>query len=281
MHRKPLILLGLLLCCLYLSCLSQDTLQQKRKTNNGQPETGNSQQKTKQPAPEIFTSGFIDVMNNGQVNASARFVRLSIGEPGRFFIPLSLYGGVSNNTFNGQQGTTTAIQKSNDQLINQYINPLSGLINVSVDGILYFSKTQKVTRAGFIYQLGERVLTGYKTGAISNPQTGRPSNFLNGFGTAGLYFQTGAWERNNAKNMGIFWIAGRYIATHSSSKSIREFLPDVKTNGLYHGFSLGFGVEINNLINIKAIFYRYVKPPEIEYYLPIYQFTFNYALKNQ
>lgn len=247
----------------------------------GQSKNITDSSKSTKLTPEIFTSGFIDIMNSGQVNASARFVRLSIGEPGKFSIPLSIYGGVSNNTFNGQQGTTTAIQKSNDQLINQYINPLSGLINVSIDGILYFSKTQKITKAGFIYQFGERVLTGYKTGAANNPQTGRPSNFLNGFGTAGIYFQTGAWERNNAKNIGIFWMASRYIITHSSRKSIREFLPDIETNGLYHGFSLGFGVEINNLINIKAIFYRYVKKPEIEYYLPIYQFTFNYSLKNQ
>lgn len=26
--------------------------------------------------PEIFTSGFIDIVNSGQVNASARFIRL-------------------------------------------------------------------------------------------------------------------------------------------------------------------------------------------------------------
>jgi hypothetical protein len=227
--------------------------------------------------PEIFTSGFIDVMNNGQVNASARFIRLSIGEPGRFSIPLSLYGGVSNNTFNNQQ---SGIQQSNDQLINQYINPLSGLINVSADGIVYFSKTKKISKSGFIYQAGERVLTGFKTGPVSDPQTGRPSNFLNTFVTGGLYFQTGAWERNNAQNMGIFWLAMRYIACHSSSKSIKEFLPEIETNGLYHGYSIGFGVEINTLINIKAIFYRYIKKPEIEYYLPIYQFTFNYSLKN-
>jgi len=29
--------------------------------------------------PEILTSGFIDIINNGQVNASARFIRLFIG----------------------------------------------------------------------------------------------------------------------------------------------------------------------------------------------------------
>jgi len=236
--------------------------------------------KNQKNTPEIFTSGFIDIMNNGQVNASARFIRLSIGEPGKFSVPLSLYGGVSNNTFSGQQTGSSNLQKNNEHLINQYINPLSGLINLSVDGVLFFNKTNRITKTGFLYQAGERVLTGYRTGELSNPQTGRPSNFLNSFAVAGLYFQTGAWERNNAKNVGIFWMAARYIITGSSSNSIKEFLPGTETNGWYHGYSLGFGVEINNLINIKAIFYRYIKKPEIEYYLPIYQFTFNYALKN-
>jgi hypothetical protein len=60
--------------------------------------------KNKEYKPEIFTSGFIDVMNNGQVNGSARFIRLLIGEPGKFAIPLSLYGGVSNNNFQNQNG---------------------------------------------------------------------------------------------------------------------------------------------------------------------------------
>jgi hypothetical protein len=39
---------------------------------------------TKPYKPEIFTSGFTDIINNGQINASARFIRLFIGEPGKF-----------------------------------------------------------------------------------------------------------------------------------------------------------------------------------------------------
>jgi hypothetical protein len=36
--------------------------------------------------PEILTSGFIDIVNNGQVNASARFIRLMIGETDKFVL---------------------------------------------------------------------------------------------------------------------------------------------------------------------------------------------------
>ena len=227
--------------------------------------------------PEIFTSGFIDVMNNGQVNASARLIRLYIGEQGKFAIPLSFYGGVSSNNFQNQQNGGQFL-KSNDHLVNQYINPLSGLINVSVEDMIYFKKSERVTKTAFLYQFGERVLNGVRIGLITDPRTGKPSNFLNGFATAGLYFQTGAWERTNSKNIGIFWLASRYHFCYSNPNQIKQFLPDIETNGIYTGYSIGFGIEINNLVNIKAIYYKYTKAPEIDYGLPIYQFSFNYTM---
>lgn len=226
--------------------------------------------------PEIFTSGFIDVMNNGQVNASARFIRLLIGEPGRFAVPLNFYGGVSNNNFQNQQNGSQ-LPRSNDHLVNQYINPLSGLINISIDGVHYFKKTKKLTKGGLIYQFGERLLTGIRVGQITNPQTGKPVNFLNSFATAGMYFQTGAWERNNSRNVGIFWGLVRAHFCYSNPRQIKDFLPDVQTNGIYTGYSIGFGIEIDKLVNIKAIYYKYVKAPEIDYELSIYQFSFNYT----
>lgn len=228
--------------------------------------------------PEIFTSGFIDIMNNGQINASARFIRLLIGEPGRFSIPLSFYSGVSANNFQNQSLANG--QRTNEHLISGYINPLSGLVNVSVDGIIYFDKSYKLSRTGFLYHFGEKVLTGYKIGDITDPQTGKPISFLNTFATSGLYFQTGAWEKNNAKNIGVFWMIIRYHGIYSNPAQIKKFLPDIRTNGIYLGYSFGFGIEINNLVNLKVLYYKYTKKPEIEYSMPVYQFSFNYTVKN-
>jgi hypothetical protein len=228
--------------------------------------------------PEIFTNGFIDIMNNGQVNASARFIRLFIGEPGRFAIPLSIYSGVSANNF--QNPVTAAGQRSNDHLVNSYINPLSGLLNLSADGVVYFKKTTRITKAGLLYHAGGRVLTGYTVGPATDPQTGKPVNFLNAFATTGLYFQTGAWERNNAKNTGVFWLALRGHICHSNPGQLKQFLRTLETNGFYQGYSAGFGIDINGLINLKALYYRYTKAPEADYGRPIYQFSFNYTLKN-
>ena len=223
---------------------------------------------------EIFNSGYIDILNNGQINASARFIRLYIGEPGKFFIPLSLYSGVSSNNFQSY-----GRNQSNDILSTNFINPLSGIANISMEGIIHFEKTGKPTKMGVIYQLGERILTGIRSGTFSDPFTGKPHNFLNSFCSIGLYLQTGAWERSNARNVGISWVAYRYIGCYSNPKQIMEFLPTIITNGFYHGYSIAWGVEIVELVNIKVVYYKYNKKPEIEYSLPIYQFSFNYTVR--
>jgi hypothetical protein len=228
--------------------------------------------------PEILTSGFIDLLNNGQVNASARFIRLIIGEPGKFTIPLSIYSGVSSNNFQNTQNQ--GLNRNNDQLANNFINPLSGLANLSIEGVIFFrKKTFKYTRAGMIYHFGERILSGQKGGSSNDPTSGRPINFLNSFATTGFYFQTGAWERNNAKNVGIFWLALRYIGCYSNPSQLKELMTTIETNGKYYGYSIGWGVEINSIVNIKVLYYKYTKEPENDYMLPIYQFSLNYSMK--
>lgn len=227
--------------------------------------------------PEIFTSGFIDIINSGQLNASARFIRLYIGEPGKFAVPLSLYSGVSSNNF---KTAHSSLQRNNDELVTNFINPLSGLANISIEGLILFKKrSEKVTKAGFLYHFGERVLTGVRIGPPNYPTTGKPVNFLNSFASTGLYFQTGAWERNNSKNVGVSWFAIRLIGCYTNASQIKEFLSSIKTNGVYTGYSLAWGVEITKLVNIKVVYYKYTKKPEIDYSLPIYQFSFNYTMK--
>jgi len=225
--------------------------------------------------PEIFTSGFIDVVNTGQINAAARLVKIYIGEPGKFALPLSIFSGVSANSFQNYSATT----KANEDLVANFINPTTGLGNICFEGSLFRKKDSiKLTRFGLLYALGERVLTGRKTGLITDPQTGQPVNFLNTYALAGLYFQTGAWNRNNTKDMGVCWLAFRYIGCMTNPGKIKEIIPVNKKTGIYHGYSAAWGIEINQSLNTKVIIYKYIKRPEVEYYLPIFQFSFNYTL---
>src|SRR6185503_2586775 len=77
------------------------------------------------PRAEILSGGFIDIVQNGQMNASARLFRLYIGEPGKFQIPVSVFSGVTANNF------STNLQ-SQDYML-PLINPGSGVFNMSFD----------------------------------------------------------------------------------------------------------------------------------------------------
>ena len=79
---------------------------------------------SKQYKPEIFTNGFIDIINNGQINASARFIRLYIGEPGKFAIPLSLYSAVKPSS-ESRTSRISAISGKRDELTTSNVTPES------------------------------------------------------------------------------------------------------------------------------------------------------------
>jgi len=226
---------------------------------------------------DILSSGFIDIMNNGQVNASARFIRIFIGEPGKFALPLCIYSGVTSNYFQNQ---VYAGRRSNEELANAFINPMSGIINISADGIIpSTNKNNLQTLTRFIYQGGARILTGYRTGPLTDLYTGKPFNFVNGFFSSAIYFQTAAWEKNNTSNLGICWLAFRFILCKSGYKQLQTIFPDIQANGIYHGWCAAWGIDISKLLSCKMIYYHYTKAPEIEFSQPIYQFTFNYSVK--
>jgi hypothetical protein len=256
-------------------CYSQtnDSLNLPSAINN--PLVNSSMHKYNKP--EIFSSGFIDILNNGQVNASARLIRLFIGEPGKFSIPISVYSGVSSNNF--QSLPVNSIGNSNDQLITGLINPLGGLVNFSMEDIIFFRKMKHtLTGSGILYHSGMRLMTGYEHTLPGDPQPPRPVNFVNLLGTGGVYFQTGAWDRNNARNVGICWLAGRYIISKSPAPIFEKFFQS-NSNGFYEGWSAGWGIQINYLLDIKLVFYKYLKAPVPGNNDPIYQFSFTYSMK--
>jgi hypothetical protein len=225
---------------------------------------------------QLFSAGFIDFMNSGQTTTGTKFLKVLVGEPTGVHIPLSLYCGVTNNTV---QNSTTQQLKSNEHLVTMYINPMSGLLNAAFEDIIFRPTSTAKTRFGLSYQLGERLLNGVKIDTTKKPAVYTTINFLNTYAAAGLYFQTQAWERDKASKLGIFWLSARLHATRTGAKQLHSFLPALSSNGIYTGYSVGFGVQISKSVDVKAIYYKYLKEPEIEYLNSIYQFSLNYNTK--
>lgn len=220
--------------------------------------------------PELFNSGFIDFQNSGQVNASARVFKLYIGEPKKIMVPLSVYSGVSGNNIN--TGNTTS--KGSEQMILGLINPMSGIFNVSTDNIIRLGKRGKsITGFSLIYQLGEKMITGNQAITLKS------FSFFSTYANTGILFKTGAWEKDKEKNMGTFWLLLRFhlVQTSNSFQKLSGYPPNSK---IFKGYSIGIGIEINNVLNIKTYYYRYINAGASIFDIPIFQLTFNYNMKN-
>ena len=226
-----------------------------------------NQQKNINPLkPEILKGGFIDIVQNGQMNASARLFRLYIGEPGKFQIPISLYTGVSANNF--------SYIRQNEEFILNLINPGTGIFNLSFDGTnKIIGNKEKITSLQIQYQAGLRFLTVYDKNLQKN------ITFCNGISGLGLTLVTGAWERNRLNKMGIFWLNLRSIFSKNPSTILSDYLAVQISSHLY-GYSIGMGIEISQALNVKIFYFSFLNNRQIPAFTqPFFQLSFNYSIE--
>ena len=221
---------------------------------------------SKTPKPEILSGGFIDIIQNGQMNASARLFRLFIGEPGKFQIPVSLYTGVSANNL--------SYNRQNEEFVLNLINPGSGIFNLCFDGNnTILGKKSEFTSLQIQYQAGFRFLTFFNRNIQKN------ITFFNSINAFGLTFVTGAWERNKPGNMGIFWLNIRGLFSGNPRTVLKEIFTEPVSGKLF-GYSAGIGMEISQALNVKIFYFRFLNNTEIPAFAqPFLQLSFNYSIK--
>lgn len=216
--------------------------------------------------PEILNGGFIDFVQNGQMNASARLVRLYIGEPGRLQIPVTIFSGVSANNL--------SLNQHNEDLAVNLINPGTGIFNLSFDGSnRLVGRKEKRSGIQLQYQASIRYLSVFHSILYKN------ITFFNFIGGAGLTLVTGAWERSKENNIGMFWVNARMLFSHSPQASVRQFLLDSASNNM-HAFSIGMGIEISQILNVKIFYFNFLSNTHIMVFdKPFMQLSFNYSVK--
>jgi hypothetical protein len=222
--------------------------------------------KTNASKAEILSGGFIDISQNGEMNASARLFRIYVGEPGKWQLPLSLYSGVSANNF--------SMSNDYEDLSLQLINPGAGILNISFDGNNRLIGTKRrLTSLRVQYQTGFRFLSVYNYNVFRN------ITFHNLVAGLGFLLATGAWEKDKPGNIGIFWLSLRALYSGNPATALKEFIEEeIKPEML--GYSIGLGVDISQALNIRAFYFRYMSNQHIAMFLkPALQLSFNYTVK--
>ena len=260
-----LLIISYLICS--LTCLSQssDSLSKLVSIKKVDP-THIYQKKPELLKSEILSGGFVDVVQNGQMNASARLFRLYIGEPGKFQLPLTLYTGVTANHFTNARAT--------EDMVISLINPGTGVFNLSMDGIHHLvGKKESLTSLKFQYQTGVRYLNVY------NKILYRNTSFFNLITAMGFTFITGAWERNRINNLGLFWLNLRALYSLNPSYALEEFFNSPINHNIM-GLSGGMGIENSQALNVKIFYFHFLTNREFSAFTqPYLQLSFNYTLR--
>lgn len=217
---------------------------------------------------EILNKGLIDFFTNGKMQGTAQLMKLNIGEPGGFYIPLYLLVGASGNGLGAE--------KRNENTIANLLNPVGGIFNLTANGMHnLYAKPDKITSLKLNYQLSGKFINGQDS--LSGE-----SEFLGiGYVNAGLFFQTGAWDPNEAGNMGVFWIQAKATASLAFDDAVlKSVFGQSITSRFFYGYAVDLGLEINNRINLKAGVYQYLNNQSIDLLQkPIIKLSLDYILK--
>ena len=134
---------------------------------------------------EVLSRGLFDFFSNGKMQGTAQLLKINIGEPNGFYIPLYLLVGSS--------GDGLGAQKKNENTVANLLNPIGGIFNGTINAKNnIFASKSGITSLKLSYQLSGKLINAQDT------LTGN-SKFLSAcYGNLGFLFQTGAWERSGA-----------------------------------------------------------------------------------
>jgi hypothetical protein len=216
---------------------------------------------------QILKNGFVDFLTDGSIQASARLLRINIGEKNKFYLPLFIYTGASGNAFGSD--------KLNQTTVSNLLNPIGGIINLSFNGLQNIIKAEGITKLKLAYQLGGRLING------KDSITKERFNFFNTLANLGLFFQTGAWTPDNPSNMGVFYAQVKISTSFSSEENLKNiFGKSALDKNYFIGYSLDTGIEINQTINVKLGVYKYTNNQGISLLKdPVFKFSLDYSLK--
>jgi hypothetical protein len=185
---------------------------------------------------DLLARGFFDVVTSGQVQASAQVIKLRIGEPDGFSMPVYLLTGATRTTFGNAEEAEAAVLDlvaPNGGFVNVMTNIYANLINSNTD----------VTSLKFTGSIGGRLISAREQ------SEGDVSIFGAGYAHAGLYFQTGARIVGPNPQDGIFWIQAAYSGSLLSNNQLQTYFgADAEAP---RGLRGELGIFIKERVNLK------------------------------
>jgi hypothetical protein len=132
---------------------------------------------------------------------------------------------------------------------------------------------EKITSLRLQYQLGLRFLSIYNSTEYRN------ITFYNLISGLGFSVVTGAWDKNKADNPGLIWLNFRGLFSGNPSTILANFFQQ-PVNSIIFGYSIGLGVDITQLLNVRAFYFRFLNNKSVTAFAePVLLASVNYSFR--
>lgn len=201
-----------------------------------------------------FEGGNIDYISSGLLQTNARVLRINLGIPNKVVVPFYITAGADKQTTNDpdedpNKSTNVNLLSANGGYLNFGFNGNHLLKNFTSD-------TSGKTRLSAVYLLGAKMITG------KDATTEERINLMSWVSNVGLMFQTNAWDADDVGKKGTAWIQAVFTNTFNNGEKIKKIYgDDVKKN--FYGYNIEGGIQIDNLINLRLGYYKYLNNEDI------------------
>ena len=193
-----------------------------------------------------FERSAIDITSSGVGQVAVQLVRLCLGDPGHFRVPLYFLGAAANDV----AGEQSAVISNLASILNPVGGNFSALVNDSYELWPRKPLRYKHTALSVSYQGGLRYTSA------SDATTAARLNALLGSFEGGLRYQTTAADLADPSRDGIAWVQVHYSLTTSAKRELRRLFGPGADASWLPSVRLDAGIAIEGRINLKVSYTR-------------------------
>ena len=214
----------------------------------------------------FLKGGHVGILSNGMIRSSTNLFRFNVGHPRKYFLPFYLNLGANVDI------------KLSENVLNEtaafdLLNNMGGLLNFGVDGNVPVKLKSRTTSMKVTYQMALKSINGFGREGSGGQR------FLSQLISTGLLIKSTAWNPNNPKQKGEFWVKNTIgISLNPSEVIIQMWGDEVDDTFFNHTFETG--LVLQDGLNLKFTYYQFINNRDVVLIkAPSFKFSANVLLR--
>jgi len=197
----------------------------------------------------IFDGGNIGVLSNGNLRSSTNIFRFNVGNKKKFHLPFYLNVGANINL-------SLASKIINENAAFNLLSDMGGLINFGINGKIEIKVNSRTTQLFSTYHTALKSINGI------GREDALAERFLSKVIGLGFVVKSKAWNPNNPRGKGFFWLKNSFSVSDNPSQSVEKLWGE-DVNDIFLSHSLEAGIHIDGGMDINFSLYHFLNNKNI------------------